>query len=104
MNDNYPPLNPLCASRSSSVTTIPSRRVGKTAAKLGGYGGMAVAAWLVTAVATGYGLSAPDTTGTSTESSSTTSSGSTSGSTSTTGSTTSSTTTTGDASTSTSTG
>jgi hypothetical protein len=59
-----------------------SRRAAQSAAKLGGYGGMAVAAWLVTAVATGYGLAAADTTDTSSESSSTGSSSSTSSKTS----------------------
>jgi hypothetical protein len=80
MTDNYPPVNPLFASPSSSAPTspTPSRRAVQSAAKLGGYGGMAVAAWLVTAVATGYGLAAADTTGTSSESSSTSSASTTS--------------------------
>ena len=75
MTDNYPPANPLFASPSSSApaSPTPSRRAVQSAAKLGGYGGMAVAAWLVTAVATGYGLAGADTTGTSSESSSTSS-------------------------------
>ncbi len=43
-------------------------------AKVGGYGGVAVAAWLVAAVATGHGMAAADTTGGSSESSSSSSS------------------------------
>src|SRR5213596_2860007 len=108
MIDNSSRVNPLFASPSSSAprSPAPSRRAVQSATKLGGYGGMAVAAWLVTAVATGYGLAAADTTGTSSESSSTSSTSTTSsgesstGSTATsaTGTTTSSTTTTGVAS------
>src|SRR3954447_2779942 len=112
MTGNYPPVNPLFASPSSSTPTGPtsSRRAAQTATKLGGYGGMAGAAWLVTAVATGYGLAAADTTGTSSEPSSSTSSTSSGESstgfaaTSTTGTATSSTATTGVDSTSISTG
>lgn len=75
MTDNLPLANPQFASASSSTPTSPtlSRRAVQSTAKLGGYGGMAVAAWLVTAVATGYGLAGADTTGTSSESSSTSS-------------------------------
>src|SRR3954465_10987626 len=68
MTDNHMPVNPLFAA------PAPSRRAAQNAAKLGGYGGMAVAAWLVTAVATGYGLGGADTTGPSSGSSSSTSS------------------------------
>lgn len=71
MTGNHSPVNPLFASQSP-------RRAAQSAAKLGGYGGMAVAAWLVTAVATGYGVAGADTTGTSSESSSTSSASSTS--------------------------
>jgi hypothetical protein len=80
MTDIHLPVNPLFASPSSSASTTlrPSRRAAQGAAKLGGYGGMAVAAWLVTAVATGHGLAAADTTGTSSESSTSSSSTSTS--------------------------
>jgi hypothetical protein len=55
MTDKYPPTKPLFAALSSTAPArpTPSRRVVQSAAKLGGYGGMAVAAWLVTAVATG---------------------------------------------------
>lgn len=49
-----------------------------TPAKVGGYGGMAVAAWLVAAVATGHGVAAADTTGASSESGSSSSSSSSS--------------------------
>jgi hypothetical protein len=108
MTDIHLPVNPLFASPSSSASTAPrpSRRAAQSAAKLGGYGGMAVAAWLVTAVATGHGLAAADTTGTSSESSTTssTSSGESStgsAATSTSGTDTSSTATTGTDSTST---
>ncbi len=77
MTDKYPPTNPLFAALSSTAPAnpTPSRRAVQGAAKLGGYGGMAVAAWLVTAVATGYGLAGADTTGTSSEPSSTSSAG-----------------------------
>jgi hypothetical protein len=71
MTGNHLPVNPLFTS------PPPSRRAVHGAAKLGGYGGMAVAAWLVTAVATGYGVAAADTTGTSAEPSSTSSTTST---------------------------
>jgi Bacterial Ig domain/WD40-like Beta Propeller Repeat len=83
MTDNHPPVNPLFASSSAPTTVSPSRRAAQSAARLGGYGGMAVAAWLVTAVATGYGVAAADTTGTTSESSSTSSASSTSSTTST---------------------
>lgn len=88
MTDKLPPANPLFASPSSSTPTspAPSRRAGQSAAKLGGYGGMAVAAWLVTAVATGYGLAGADTTGTSSTSSADSTSSTTSSSESSTGS------------------
>jgi len=43
MTDNCA-LNPLFAA------SAPSRKAAHSATKLGGYGGMAVAAWLVTAV------------------------------------------------------
>jgi len=74
MTDNRP-VNPLFAAPS------PSARAAHSAARLGGYGGMAVAAWLVAAVATGYGVAAADTTGTSAESTSSASATSTSEST-----------------------
>ncbi len=94
MTDIHLPVNPLFASPSSSASTTPrpSRRAAQGAAKLGGYGGMAVAAWLVTAVATGHGLAAADTTGTSSESSTSSSSTSTSSGESSAGSATTSTT------------
>lgn len=71
MTEAHSPINPLFASPSP-------RKAAQSAAKIGGYGGMAVAAWLVTAVATGYGVAGADTTGTSSESSSTSSASSTS--------------------------
>ena len=79
MTANNPPTNPLFASPSpgSPAVVSPCRRASQAAAKLGGYGGMAVAAWLVTAVATGYGVAAADTTGASSESSSSSSASST---------------------------
>jgi hypothetical protein len=94
MTDIHLPVNPLFASPSSSASTTPrpSRRAAQGAAKLGGYGSMAVAAWLVTAVATGHGLAAADTTGTSSESSTSSSSTSTSSGESSAGSATTSTT------------
>lgn len=70
MTEAHSPINPLFASPSP-------RKAAQSAAKIGGYGGMAVAAWLVTAVATGYGVAGADTTGTSSESSSTSSASST---------------------------
>lgn len=69
--------NPLFSAPSSNTpvwTVAPSRTAAQRAVKFGGYGGMAVAAWLVAAVATGYGVAAADTTGGASESSSTSSS------------------------------
>lgn len=70
-------INPLLATPTNAAAPAPSRRAAQRAVKFGGYGGMAVAAWLLTAVATGYGCAAADTTGTS-ESSATSSSSTTS--------------------------
>lgn len=67
-------VNPLLATPSGASPQKSSRGAVPRAVKFGGYGGMAVAAWLITAVATGYGCAAADTSGTSTESSSTSSS------------------------------
>lgn len=64
--------NPLFSAPSSNTpvwTVVPSRTAAQRAVKFGGYGGMAVAAWLVAAVATGYGVAAADTAGTSDSSS-----------------------------------
>ncbi|WP_235570833.1 hypothetical protein [Mycobacterium sp. Root265] len=71
------PTNPLFSAPSSNTpvwAVAPSRTAAQRAVKFGGYGGMAVAAWLVAAVATGYGVAAADTTGGASESSSTSSS------------------------------
>ena len=67
MTVNTPRVNPLISSSSPTRPPGPvrSRRAAQSAVKFGGYGGMAVAAWFVTAVATGYGVSPADTTGTS---------------------------------------
>ena len=73
MADTDRRANPLFASPppSSPRAISPSRIPCQRAAKLGGYGGVAVAAWLITAVATGQGVAAADTTGTSSQPSST---------------------------------
>jgi WD40-like Beta Propeller Repeat len=65
-------VNPLFASSASRgpATDAPARRSAQVVSKVGGYGSVAVAAWLLTAVATGYGLSAADTTGASSDASS----------------------------------
>ena len=65
MTANHPPTNPLFASPSPSALTIvsPSRRASpgrRETRRIWRHGG---AAWLVTAVATGYGVAAADTTG-----------------------------------------
>ena len=74
MASSIPRVNPLFASPSTSAASATSASLGSsfpTATKIGGYGGVAVAAWLVTAVATGYGVAAADpTTTTSSESTS----------------------------------
>ena len=69
MTATNPRVNPLFVpSLSTPATVAPSRTACQRATKLGGYGGMAVTAWLVTAVATGYGVAAADTAGASSES------------------------------------
>ena len=78
MITNSPRVNPLFSSSSAIQSVRPDRsqRAAQRAVKFGGYGGMAVAAWLVTAVATGYGVSTADTTDTASDSSSVSSSSS----------------------------
>ncbi len=75
MSSDRQPVNhvPAPLARSAPATRGPSRRAAETAARVGGYGGMAVAAWLVAAVATGYGISAAETDGASADSPSTSS-------------------------------
>lgn len=75
MSSDRQPVNRVPAPLASGApaTSGPSRRVAQTAARVGGYGGMAVAAWLVAAVATGYGISAAETDGASADSPSTSS-------------------------------
>lgn len=75
MASNSSRVNPLFASVAPEVRAChPCQR----GAKIGGYGGLAVAAWLVTAVATGHGVAVADTAGGS-ASSATSSSSSASG-------------------------
>lgn len=69
MSNTSPHVNPLFAAAVSPPTTVASRAV-----KFGGCGGIAVAAWLFTAVATGYGYAAADESADSTSSSSSSSS------------------------------
>lgn len=87
MSSDRQPVNRVPAPLASSTpaSRAPSRRAGQTAVKIGGYGGMAVAAWLVAAVATGYGISAAETDGASADSPSTSSEASASTGESTTG-------------------
>jgi hypothetical protein len=63
MSTNRQPVNPLFN------PPAPTRQTTHRAVKFGGYGGMALVAWLFTAVATGYGCAAADTTGSASESS-----------------------------------
>lgn len=80
MSSDREPVHRMPAALSSRgpATRAPSRRAAQTAAKVGGYGGMAVAAWLVAAVATGYGISTAETDGASADSASASSEASTS--------------------------
>lgn len=75
MSSDRQPVNcvPAPLASSTPASRAPSRRTGHTAVKVGGYGGMAVAAWLVAAVATGYGVSAAETDGASADAPSTSS-------------------------------
>lgn len=78
MTATNPQVNPQVPSIAVSTPTITSSSEAcQRAAKLGGYGGLAVAAWLVTAVATGHGVAAADSTGTSSSDSSTSTSANT---------------------------
>lgn len=65
MTASNPLVNPLFAS---------SRTTTQTTARIGAYGGVVVAGWLVAAVASGYGVASADTTGTSSSDSTTSSS------------------------------
>mgnify|MGYP002652559422 CR=1 FL=1 len=60
MASNSSRVNPLFA---SAAPDVPAFHACPRAAKIGGYGGLAIAAWLVTAVATGHGVAAADTVG-----------------------------------------
>ncbi len=60
MASNSSRVNPLFA---AAAPDVPASHSCQRAAKLGGYGGLAVAAWLVTAVATGHGVAVADTVG-----------------------------------------
>lgn len=64
--------NPLFAAPSSDADAVfsPSRLACARAARLSAFGGVAVAAWLVTATATGYGMAAADTADASSDSAS----------------------------------
>ncbi|KAB7759159.1 hypothetical protein MMUC44124_10120 [Mycolicibacterium mucogenicum DSM 44124] len=79
MANNSSRVNPLFVAAAPDVSAHHSPR---QAAKVGGYGGLAVAAWLVTAVATGHGVAVADTAGGSANSSTSSSSSSSGGSTS----------------------
>lgn len=75
MTASNPLINPLFNSSTSSAparATV-SRTTTQTTARIGAYGGVVVAGWLVAAVASGYGVAAADTTGTSSSDSATSS-------------------------------
>jgi hypothetical protein len=77
MTSAHDSLNPLLSYKSSSNPAKVStpRRSAARAVKFGGYGGMVVAAWLVTAVATGHGVAAADTNKSASDSAGSTSTG-----------------------------
>src|SRR4051794_34690825 len=77
MTSAHDSRNPLFSSQlSGAAVTVPtSRRSAARAVKFGGYGGMVVAAWLVTAVATGHGVAAADTSKSASDSAGSTSTG-----------------------------
>lgn len=79
MASNSSPVNPLFA---LVAPEAPASHSCQRAAKIGGYGGLAVAAWLATAVATGHGVAVADTVGGSASSSSSSSASAPGGSTS----------------------
>lgn len=79
MASNSSRVNPLFA---SAAPDVPAFHACPRAAKIGGYGGLAIAAWLVTAVATGHGVAVADTVGGSASSSSSSSMSAPGGSTS----------------------
>ena len=83
MNDKPTPVNPLfAAAPTAPKPAISAASAARRTARIGGYGGAALAAWLVTAVATGVGVAAADTTSGSSGSSSSSSSSSSADSTS----------------------
>lgn len=77
MTSAHDSRNPLLSSglSNTSAKASTSRRPAARAVKFGGYGGMVVAAWLVTAVATGHGVAAADTSKSASDSAGSTSTG-----------------------------
>ena len=65
MTARNPLVNPLFASSSPAAPAGASttHRCAQTTVKIGAYGGVVVASWLVAALATGYGVAAADSTG-----------------------------------------